>query len=82
MAAYREQKTKEYIKFLAQKVVAVALEIQVYVVVTYQRVFETVFDWETKGLFVKWLLMGGGRLPEVVAMRELTVIKHTVKFRR
>ena len=44
MVAYREQKTKEYIKFLAQKVVAVALEIQVYVVVTYQRVFETVFD--------------------------------------
>ena len=80
MVAYREQKTKEYIKFLAQKVVAVALEIQV--VVTYQRVFETVFDWETKGLFVKWLLMGGGRLPEVVAMRELTVIKDTVKFRR
>ena len=80
MVAYREQKTKEYIKFLAQKVVAVALEIQV--VVTYQRVFETEFDWETKGLFVKWLLMGGGRLPEVVAMRELTVIKHTVKFRR
>ena len=47
-----------------------------------ERVFETVFDWETKGLFVKWSLAGGGRLREVAAMRELTVIKHTVKFRR
>ena len=32
-------------------------------------------DWETKGLFVKWLLTRGGRLREVVAMqRELTVL--------
>ena len=38
-----------------------------------QESFETVFDWETKGLFVKWSLTGGGRLREVVAMRELTV---------
>ena len=37
------------------------------------RVFETVFAWETKRLFVKWSLMGGGRLRKVVAMRELTV---------
>ena len=72
VVTYRKQKTKEYIKFLAQKVVAIALEIQV--VVAYERVFETVFDWETKGLFVKWSLTGGGRLREVVAMRELTVL--------
>ena len=71
VVAYPKQKTNEYIKFLAQQVVAVALEI--YVVVAYERVFETVFDWETKGLFVKWSLTGGGRLREVVAMRELTV---------
>ena len=71
MVAYRKQKTKEYIKFLAQKVVAIALEIQV--VIAYEGVFETVLDWETKGLFVKWSLTGGGRLREVVAMRELTV---------
>ena len=36
-------------------------------------VFETVFDWETKRLFVKWSLAGGGRLREVVVIRELTV---------
>ena len=65
------QKTKEYVEFLAQKVVAVVYEI--YLVVTYERVFEMVFDSETKWLFIKWLLMGGGRLREVVAMRELTV---------
>ena len=40
--------------------------------VAYERVFET--DWETKGLFVKRSLTGGGRLREVVAMRELTVL--------
>ena len=51
VVAYPKQKTKEYIKFLAQKVVAVALEI--YVVVAYERVFETIFDWEIKRLFVK-----------------------------
>ena len=34
---------------------------------------ETVFNWETKRLFTKWLLTGGGRLREVVAMRKLTV---------
>jgi len=28
------------------------------------------FDWETKRLFIKWLLTGGGRLREVVAMKE------------
>ena len=32
------------------------------------------FDRETKGLFVKWSLTGGGRLREVAAMRELTVL--------
>ena len=36
--------------------------------------FETAFDWETKGLFVKWSLAGGGRLREAVTMRELTVV--------
>ena len=30
---------------------------------------ETVFDWETKRLFWKWLLTEGGRLREVVATR-------------
>ena len=30
---------------------------------------------ETKRLFTKWSLTGGGRLREVVAMRELTVVK-------
>ena len=43
------------------------------VVLAYGRVFETVFVWETKRLFVKWSLTGGSRLREVVAMRELTV---------
>ena len=66
------KKTKEYVKFLAQKVVTVVWEI--YTVVTYERVFETVFDWATKWLFVKWSLTGGGCLREVVAMRELTVL--------
>ena len=42
MVAYRKQKTKEYVKFLAQKMVAVVQEI--YVVVAYERVFETVFE--------------------------------------
>ena len=42
--------------------------------VAYERVFEIVFDLETKGLFVKWSLAGGGRLREVVAMRELIVL--------
>ena len=45
------KKTKDYVKFLAQKVVTVVWEI--YTVVTYERVFETVFDWATKWLFVK-----------------------------
>ena len=35
--------------------------------VAYERVFKTVFDWETKRLFTKWSLTGGGRLREVVA---------------
>ena len=37
---------------------------------------ETVFNQETKRLFAKWSLMGGGRLRKVVAMRELTVFKN------
>ena len=41
--------------------------------VAYERVFLTVFDWETKRLFTKWSFTGGGRLREVVARRELTV---------
>ena len=41
--------------------------------VAYERVFKTVFDWETKRLFTKWSLTGGGRLREVVVRRELTV---------
>ena len=41
--------------------------------VAYERVFETEFDRETKWLFTKWSLEGGGRLREVVARRELTV---------
>ena len=36
-----------------------------------KRALETVFNRETKRLFTKWLLTGGGRLREVVAMREL-----------
>ena len=43
--------------------------------VAYERVFETVFSQETKRLFAKWSLTGGGRLREVVARRELTVTK-------
>ena len=38
----------------------------------YERVFEIVFDRKTKLLFIKW--SGGGRLQEVVARRELTVV--------
>ena len=45
--------------------------------VDYERVSETVFDWETKRLFIEWSLTGGGHLREVVARRELTVFtKH------
>ena len=40
--------------------------------VAYEKVFETVFDWETKRLFTNWSLMGSGHLQEV-ARRELTV---------
>ena len=67
-----ETENKEYVKFLAQKEVTVVWEIYV-VVALYERVFETVFDWDTKRWFVKWSHAGGGRLQEVVAMRELTV---------
>ena len=42
-------------------------------VVAYERALETAFNQETKELFTKWLLTGGGRLQEVVAIRELTV---------
>ena len=73
LSGHQEQKTKEYVKFLALKVVAVALNI--WEVVAYERVFETVFNWETKQLlFYKWLLTGGVCLGEVVAMKELNVL--------
>ena len=35
-------------------------------VVAYERVVETVFDWEAKRLFRKWSLTGGGRLGATV----------------
>ena len=38
--------------------------------VAYKRVFEKVFDWETKLLLWKWSLTGGGRLQEVVAYKK------------
>ena len=50
--------------------------LEIWVVVAYKRALETVFNWETKGLFTKWSLTGGGRLREVVALRELTVLGH------
>ena len=59
--------TKEYVKVLAVKVVEI----------TYKRVFETAFEWETKRLFTKWSLTRVGRLWEVFAMRELTVLQVT-----
>ena len=43
VVAYQKQNTKGYVKFLALKVVAVAKNI--WGVVAYERVFETVFDW-------------------------------------
>ena len=78
MVTYRKQKTKEYIKFLAQKVVTVALEIKV--VVTYERVLKQCLTEKQKDIicevvtYGRWSLMGGGRLRQVVAMRELTVL--------
>ena len=48
--------------------------LEIWVVVAYERALETVFNWETKRLFTKWSLTGGGRLREVVALRELTVL--------
>ena len=78
MVTYRKQKTKEYIKFLAQKVVTVALEIKV--VVTYERVLKQCLTEKQKDIicevvaYRRWSLMGGGRLRQVVAMRELTVL--------
>ena len=39
-----------------------------------QEKFETVFDWKTKLLLTKWLLMGGGRLQEVVTLREFMTV--------
>ena len=47
----QKQRSKEYVKFLALKVVVVALNI--WEVVAYGRVFKTVFDWETKRNFYK-----------------------------
>ena len=47
--------------------------LKIWVVVASERALETVFKWGTKRLFTKWSLTGGGRLREVVALRELTV---------
>ena len=47
----QKQRTKEYVKFLTLKVVVVALNI--WEVVAHERVFKTVFDWETKRNFYK-----------------------------
>ena len=76
VVAYWKQKTKEYVKFLAQK---------------WSRSFkkfnsgllrESIWNsvWlrnktkqQQNSLFAKWSLTGGGRLREVVTMRELTV---------
>ena len=66
------RKQKNFVKFLAIKW-SQSLKI------SDKRVFETVFDWETKRLFVKWSLTGGGRLREVVATRECSTylsLKH------
>ena len=71
-----ETENKENVKFLAKKVVAVPLE--TWVVVAYERALGTVFNWETKRLFTKWSLTGRGRLREVVAMRELTVVSYCI----
>ena len=38
------------------------------------RLRESSGNRETKRLFTKWSLTGGGRLREVIAMRELTVL--------
>ena len=46
-------------------------------VVAYKKVFETVFHWQTKRLFKKWLLTGGGRLREVVALESWLYIHST-----
>lgn len=52
------RKQKEMSNFWTKKVVEVALEI--WVVDAYAKVFETVFHWETKWFFAKWLLTWGG----------------------
>ena len=51
--------------------------------VTYERALEIVFDSETKRLFTKWSLTGGGHLREevAIAMRELTVYATLFAFR-
>ena len=55
----QKQRTKEYVKFLALKVVVVALNI--WEVVAYERVFKTVYDWEIKRILTKWSLTRSGR---------------------
>lgn len=60
VVAYQKQRTIEYVKFLGEKVVAVAKKFEP-AVVAYERVFWTVFVWETKQLFTMWSLKGGGR---------------------
>ena len=44
----QKQRTKEYVKFLTLKV-----PLNIWEVVAYERVFKTVFDWETKRNFYK-----------------------------
>ena len=44
----QKQRTKEYVKFLTLKVA-----LNIWEVVAYERVFKTVFDWETKRNFYK-----------------------------
>ena len=62
----QKQRTKEYVKFLALKVVVVALNI--WEVVAYERVFKTVYDWEIKRILTKWSLTRSGRNERVDCM--------------
>ena len=69
VVAYQEQNTKGYIKFLALKVVAVAAK-NIWEVVAYERVFETVFDWNKTVIYKavaygRWSLTRSGRYKRV-----------------
>ena len=76
LVAYQKHKTIEYIYYqiCGPKSDHGCLRKLITAVVAYKRVFKTVFDWDTKWLFTKWSLMGGGRLREVVTRGELTVL--------